>query len=718
VALGTSFSDFDEEIGLPMAAPRTHHSGDVSNHDDEQNLTQMGVAMPFPTHLSRPTIARVRPQVDCGRRPAKAAVGDLVRIEADAFVDGHDVVCCLLRYRHDADAKWTTVPMESLGNDRWRGALPVNELGRYRFAVRAAVDRFATWRRDLASRDAVGQGASQDFLLGAQLLQEAARRAKSDDRRRLSLIADQLRLPVVNLEHEITAGVVNSSGASLRDVVFSDWLALLMIDNDDPSHFVTSEVFFITSDPTRARFSSWYELFPRSAAADPLRHGTFADVEARLDYVQAMGFDVLYLPPIHPIGVTGRKGRNGVTSAGKTDPGSPWAIGAREGGHTAVHPELGTLEDFRHLVRAAAARGIDVALDLAFQASPDHPWVQEHPDWFHHLPNGTIRYAENPPKRYEDIYPLDFRGLEWRALWHELLEVVLFWVAQGVTVFRVDNPHTKPFAFWEWLLASVKAEHPETIFLSEAFTRPRVMEHLAKIGFSQSYTYFTWRSAKWEIEAYLNELTRSDVADYLRPNFWPNTPDILSEELQVGGRAAFVSRFVLAATLCSNYGIYGPVFELQEHVPRERGSEEYLNAEKYELRSWDIKDPRNLSDFIALVNQIRREHPALQFNDALIFHSVDNEKIIAYSKTRTTRPDSDVIVVVVSLDHESPQSGWVALDTVALGIEQATPYVMHDLLTDARYVWRGARNFVKLDPTGVPCHLFSLEQSPDAIAVR
>jgi starch synthase (maltosyl-transferring) len=491
-----------------------------------------------------------------------------------------------------------------------------------------------------------------------------------------------------------------------------------MIENDDPSHFVTSEVFFIASDPTRARFSSWYELFPRSAAAAPLRHGTFADVEARLDYVQAMGFDVLYLPPIHPIGVTGRKGRNGATGVGKTDPGSPWAIGAREGGHTAVHPELGTLEDFRHLVRAAAARGIDVALDVAFQASPDHPWVQDHPDWFHHLPNGTIRYAENPPKRYEDIYPLNFHGLEWRALWHELLEVVLFWVAQGVTIFRVDNPHTKPFAFWEWLLASVKAEHPETIFLSEAFTRPRVMEHLAKIGFSQSYTYFTWRSAKWEIEAYLNELTRSDVADYLRPNIWPNTPDILSEELQVGGPAAFISRFVLAATLCSNYGIYGPVFELQEHAPRERGSEEYLNSEKYELRSWDVKDPKSLSDFIALVNQIRREHPALQFNDALIFHSVDNEKIIAYSKTRPTGQGADVIVVVVNLDHENPQSGWVALDTVALGINLATPYVMHDLLSDARYVWAGSRNFVKLDPTGVPCHLFSFKQSPDAIAVR
>jgi starch synthase (maltosyl-transferring) len=717
--LDTSICDFDEEATLPMATPRTRRSANVPpSYDAENTLTQSGIAVPFPTSLARPTIVRVRPQVDCGRRPAKAAVGDLVRVEADAFVDGHDLVSAHLRYRHDPDAKWTTVPMESLGNDRWRGELPIKELGRYRFAVRAAVDRFATWRRDFAARVAAGQDTSQDFLVGSQLLLEAARRAKADDRRLLSVVADQLRLPDASLQQPISADVVVSDDVSLRDVIFSDWLSNLVNENEDSSHFVTSDTFFITSDPTRARFSSWYELFPRSAATGSPRHGTFADVEARLDYVQAMGFDVLYLPPIHPIGVTGRKGRNGVTLAGKDDPGSPWAIGAREGGHTAVHPELGTLDDFRHLVRAAASRDIDVALDLAFQASPDHPWVQEHPDWFHHLPNGNVRYAENPPKRYEDIYPLDFHGFEWRALWHELLEVVLFWVAQGVTVFRVDNPHTKPFAFWEWLLASVKAGHPEVIFLSEAFTRPRVMEHLAKIGFSQSYTYFTWRSAKWEIEAYLNELTRTDVADYLRPNFWPNTPDILSEELQLGGRAAFVARFVLAATLCSNYGIYGPAFELQEHVPRERGSEEYMNAEKYELKTWDLDDRRSLADFIALVNQIRREHPALQFNDALIFHSVDNEQIIAYSKTRTATRDTDVIVVVVSLDHESPQSGWVALDTVALGIDHETPYVMHDLLTDARYVWSGARNFVKLDPANVPCHLFCVEEFHDTIRAR
>jgi starch synthase (maltosyl-transferring) len=458
-------------------------------------------------------------------------------------------------------------------------------------------------------------------------------------------------------------------------------------------------------------------MFPRSASTDPERPGTFADVRAKLPYVAHMGFDVLYLPPIHPIGRTGRKGPDGATRAEAGDPGSPWAIGAAEGGHKAVHPDLGTLDDFRDLVTAAAARGIDVAIDLAFQASPDHPWVTEHPEWFRHLPDGSIRYAENPPKRYEDIYPLDFDSPDWQALWAELLDVVRFWIDHGVKVFRVDNPHTKPFAFWEWMIGLVKAGHPEVIFLSEAFTRPAVMQQLAKVGFTQSYTYFTWRNTKWELETYLTELTRTDAADYFRPNFWPNTPDILSEPLQVGGRAAFLSRLVLAATLSSNYGIYGPSFELQEHLPRSAGSEEYARSEKYEVRHWDLARSDSLSEFIARVNKIRRDHPALQGNDSLQFHQVDNEQIIAYSKARTaTVPETgfsgrDVIVTIVNLDQARAQSGWVALDLDGLGVDPGRPYVMHDLLTGARYQWEGSRNFVMLDPTGLAAHLFSLEQA-------
>jgi starch synthase (maltosyl-transferring) len=626
----------------------------------------------------------------------------LLHVEADAFVEGHDLMSCELRFRHEDGVKWTSVPMRQLGNDRWRAMMPIDRLGRYRFVVRAGADRFATWRRDLRLRIDAGQDVTEELLVGAQLIQEASRRAKVNERGRLEVLAELLRSPTA-----MSSTVANPDGETS---VFSEWLSEAMSSLSDPAHHVSSETFFVWADPTKARFSAWYELFPRSAAPSQRRHGTFADVEARLDYVESLGFDVLYLPPIHPIGRSGRKGRDGAVTSSASDPGSPWAIGSSDGGHTAIHPELGSLKDFRSLVRAAAGRGIDVALDLAFQASPDHPWVSEHPDWFHQLPGGSIRYAENPPKRYEDIYPLNFEGLEWRALWHELLDVVRFWIDQGVKVFRVDNPHTKPFEFWEWLLASVRAEHPEVIFLAEAFTRPRVMEHLAKIGFTQSYTYFTWRSTKWEIESYLRELTQSEMADYFRPNFWPNTPDILTDELQHGARATFLARFVLAATLSSNYGIYGPAFELQENAPRAVGSEEYLHSEKYEIRTWNLKDQSSLSGFISLVNAIRREHPALQFNDRLVLHSVDNDHLLAYSKSRPVEDRNDVIVTVVNLDYVYPQSGWVTLDLNELGIDPTVPYVMHDLLSDARYVWSGSRNFVKLDPDGLPCHIFAVEQ--------
>jgi starch synthase (maltosyl-transferring) len=566
-----------------------------------------------------------------------------------------------------------------------------------------------------------------ELLVGAELIDAGALRAPSAERHLLSIVSAHLRAGrSEDLGREVADEATEWAGVStLGSLVFSDVLGELMSRCGDPDQALTSEVLTVAADRERARFSSWYEMFPRSASADPTRHGTFADVRAKLPYVAHMGFDVLYLPPIHPIGHTGRKGRDGATRAEPGDPGSPWAIGAAEGGHKAVHPELGTLDDFRDLVTAAAARGIDVAIDLAFQASPDHPWVRDHPEWFRHLPDGTIRYAENPPKRYEDIYPLDFDSPDWQSLWAELLDVVRVWIGHGVKVFRVDNPHTKPFAFWEWMIALIKAEHPEVIFLSEAFTRPAVMQQLAKVGFTQSYTYFTWRTTKWELETYLAELTRTDVADYLRPNFWPNTPDILTEQLQGGGRATFLSRLVLAATLGANYGIYGPAFELQEGVPRSAGSEEYAHSEKYEIREWDLARPDSLSEFIARVNKIRRDHPALQFNDALVFHHVENEQIVAYSKARTVaRPETgfsgrDVIVTVVSLDHANVQSGWVSLDLDALGVDPARPYVMHDLLTGARYQWEGSHNFVMLDPTGLAAHIFALEQpeppGPDAV---
>jgi starch synthase (maltosyl-transferring) len=672
-----------------------------------------------PSQQVRPVIESIRPQVDGGRRPAKAAVGDTVIVQADVIADGHDVLSCDVRYRHDDDLQWTSVAMESLVNDHWRAGFDVRSIGQYRFLIEARVDPFMTWRRDLRARIAAGQDIAVELLVGAELVDAGAQQAKAADQRILSLVSAHLWPATEGLDGGVTQEITAWSGAStLAELVFCEELAAVMHRCGDPERSVTSEVLTVVADRAKARFSAWYEMFPRSASPDPQRHGTLADVRAKLPYVAHMGFDVLYLPPIHPIGRTGRKGRDGATKADEGDPGSPWAIGAIEGGHTAIHPELGTLEEFRDLVTAAAARGIEVAMDLAFQASPDHPWVTEHPQWFRHRPDGTIRYAENPPKRYEDIYPIDFESADWQALWAELLEVVRFWVAQGVRVFRVDNPHTKPFAFWEWMIRLIKADNPEVIFLSESFTRPRVMEQLAKLGFTQSYTYFTWRNTKWELETYMDELTKTDVADYFRPNFWPNTPDILSEALQNGGRSTFLTRVVLAATLSSNYGIYGPVFELQEHAPRSPGSEEYAHSEKYEVRWWDLARPDSLSEFIARINKIRRDHRALQFNDALQFHYIDNEQIIAYSKVRAIpaderpagSPEHDVVVTIVSLDQWAVQSGWVELDLDALGIDPDRPYVMHDLLTGAQYQWEGRHNFVMLDPAGLAAHLFSLEQ--------
>jgi starch synthase (maltosyl-transferring) len=464
-------------------------------------------------------------------------------------------------------------------------------------------------------------------------------------------------------------------------------------------------------DPERARFSSWYEMFPRSAAAEPGRHGTFRDLIARLDYVAAMGFDVLYLPPIHPVGRTHRKGRNNARTASPGDVGSPWAIGGEAGGHDAIEPALGTLDDFRALVAEAERRGIRIALDIAFQCSPDHPWLREHPEWFRRRPDGTIQHAENPPKKYEDIVPFDFETNDWRNLWAALAGVVEHWVAQGVTIFRVDNPHTKAFPFWEWMIAEVRGRHPEVFFLAEAFTRPKVMYRLAKIGFSQSYNYFPWRTGKQELQAYLTEVTRPPVADFFRANLWPNTPDILTEQLQHGGRATFVQRLVLAATLGASYGIYGPPFELMEGQPREPGSEEYLDSEKYQLRQWDLRGetaggPPTLAELIGRVNKIRRENPALQHDRTLRFHDVDSEALVCYSKVA---PDGDnAVVVVVNLDPVHPHGGWVELDPAALGVDRA--FQMHDLLTDGRFLWHPGRNYVALDPRSVPAAIFRLRR--------
>lgn len=461
-------------------------------------------------------------------------------------------------------------------------------------------------------------------------------------------------------------------------------------------------------DRKRAGYSTWYEFFPRSASSRPGVHGTFADCEARLPHVAAMGFDVVYLPPIHPIGEAFRKGANNSLTPALGEPGSPWAIGGAGGGHKSIHPELGTLEDFRRLLARANGLGIEIALDIAFQASPDHPYVKEHPEWFLHRPDGTIQYAENPPKKYQDIYPFHFEGEAWQTLWVELKSVVEYWIAQGVRIFRVDNPHTKPFAMWEWLIGEVRRARPDIIFLAEAFTRPKVMYRLAKLGFSQSYTYFSWRNGKRELTDYFTELARPPVSDFFRPNLWPNTPDILTEYLQFGGRPAFVARLVLAATLGASYGIYGPAFELMEHLPRDPGSEEYLDSEKYQLRHWDLERTDSLRDLIARVNRIRHDNPALHSDRNLRFHDIDNEALIAYSKS--TDDGTDSVLTIVNVDPHHAQSGWLSLDLSALGIPADLPFQAHDLLTGARFLWKGARNYVALDPGSAPAHIFRIRR--------
>ncbi|MGA7799507.1 MAG: alpha-1,4-glucan--maltose-1-phosphate maltosyltransferase [Gammaproteobacteria bacterium] len=642
----------------------------------------------------RVVIEGVAPQIDGGRFPIKRVAGDAITVEADLFTDGHDAVNCRLLYRHEADGGWREAPMTLLGNDRWRGRFVATALGRYHYTVTGWVDHFLSWCHDLKRRVEAAD-ITVAHQLGAGLLADAALRAEAEDARRL---------------REWSGFLLSDAPMDAKQrLALSEPLMRLMDRYADRRlAAVYGPELTVVVDRALARFGAWYELFPRSCVQQSGAHGTFGDCEAALADVAAMGFDILYLPPIHPIGHTKRKGPNNALVAGPQDPGSPWAIGADAGGHKAVHPSLGTLEDFRRLVETARGLGLEVALDIAFQCSPDHPYVKEHPEWFRHRPDGSVQYAENPPKKYEDIYPFDFESEDWLGLWKELKSVFLFWVDRGVKVFRVDNPHTKPFAFWEWVIGEVKHEHPEVIFLAEAFARPKVMYRLAKLGFTQSYTYFAWRNTKWELTHYLTELTQTEVRERFRPNFWPNTPDILTEYLQFGGRSAFMTRLVLAATLSANYGIYGPAFELSENQSREPGGEEYLDSEKYQIRHWDRSRPDSLRDFVARVNRIRRENPALQQDWNLAFHNVDNDEIICYTKSSDDL--DDVVLVIVNLDARHTQSGWVELPLEILGLDARHPYQMHDLLSGARFLWHGPRNFVQLDPAAVPAHIFRLRR--------
>lgn len=638
---------------------------------------------------TRAMIERISPEVDGGRFPIKRVVGEEVIVEADVFCDGHDQLRCLLLHRPIGNEAWDEVSMVAIGNDRWRASFHVSTLGRHEYTVVAWVDRFLTWRHDLSRRKEADDIAVA-LQVGISLLEAAAARADDEDRFLLTRTAATWR------------GVAPAAGQAMAQ---SASLAALMAMHGERLFLTEYErVLEIVVDTERSRFSAWYELFPRSCGAADTIHGTFNDVVARLPDIVAMGFDVLYLPPIHPIGRTFRKGRNNSLVAGPNDPGSPWAIGAAEGGHRDLHPELGNAEDFRRLVTTARDHGLEIAMDIAFQCAPDHPYVSEHPEWFRHRPDGSIQYAENPPKKYQDIYPFDFETEDADALWHELKGVVVHWIGEGVRIFRVDNPHTKPFPFWEWLINSVKSDHLDVIFLAEAFTRPRIMHRLAKLGFTQSYTYFTWRNTQKELTEYFTELARHHSREYFRPNLWPNTPDILPEFLQYGGRPAFLLRVALAATLGASYGIYGPAYELMEHEPLHPGGEEYLDSEKYQLRHRDLGRADSLRDYIARLNRIRRENPALHSDWSLRFHEIDNPLMLCYSKTA----GEDTLVMVANLDPHNVQSGWIDLPLAELGIENDAPYQAHDLLSGARFLWQGSRNYVRLDPQSSPVHILRL----------
>jgi starch synthase (maltosyl-transferring) len=641
-------------------------------------------------------IDRIDPEIDCGRFPVKRITGDKVTVEADIFTDGHDVLTAVLKYRREWEKDSVETPMEPLVNDRWSCSFVVKTPGKYAFTISAWINRFGTWQQNLEKKANAKQSTFVDFIEGAELLKNAIPDASAKDKESLLEAIDVFVSDHKSLSYKTR-------------LALGQKLTRLMNGYPDTSSIVTYfKELEIIVDPVIARFSSWYEIFPRSCAENSGEHGTFGDCERWLPYIAGMGFDVLYFPPIHPIGITSRKGKNNTTMAMPDDPGTPWAIGSIEGGHKAIHPQLGTLQDFRSLLKKAREYRIEIALDIAFQCSPDHPYVKEHPEWFRWRPDGTVQYAENPPKKYQDIYPLNFETGHWKELWEELKSIVDFWIGQGVRIFRVDNPHTKPFDFLEWLITDVKQKHPEIVFLAEAFTRPKIMYRLAKLGFNQSYTYFSWRNNKWEIIQYLTELTKTEVAEFFRPNFWPNTPDILSDYLRDGGRPAFMSRLVLAATLSSNYGIYGPAFELCENRRKDTESEEYLNSEKYELKHWNTESPDSLKEFITRINLIRRENPALQRVMNLHFHTVDNDQLICY--TKHDEESSNILLIVVNLDYRYKQSGWVHVELDKLAMKKDEPYDVHDLLTGTVYKWQGSRNYVELDPEKIPAHILKISR--------
>lgn len=647
--------------------------------------------MPEQNGRKRVIITNLQPQVEAGAFPAKAIIHKPVSITASIFADGHDEVAASILYKHERDRQWKEVPLHLINNDHWEASITPTQMGQYLFTAQGWIDHFSSWKSGLLKKKAAGQDISTELLIGAEILEGT--NAK-DKKQKAHLTEWSRRLREKGADQE-----------GILEMILGDDIAAVLRQNADKNLATKyGQTLRIDVEREKAGFSSWYELFPRSASEEPGRHGTFKDVKALLPRIAELGFDVLYFPPIHPIGRLKRKGRNNSLDATDADPGSPWAVGNELGGHKAIHPELGTLKDFKDLIKSANKMGIEIAMDIAFQCAPDHPWVNEHPQWFKWRPDGSVQYAENPPKKYEDILPLNFETEDWEALWNELKSVFDYWLAQGVSIFRVDNPHTKSFHFWEWVIPAIRKEHPDAIFLAEAFTRPRLMERLAKAGFTQSYTYFTWRQSKQELEEYLTELTRTEKRWYMRPNFWPNTPDILHEELVHGGENKHLIRFILAATLCSNYGLYGPVYEfaINEQFP---GKEEYVDNEKYEIKHWDWKRLTKIGEVMARINRIRKAHPALQDTNNIEFAHTTNEQIICYVKRDAA--SGDTLIIAVNLDPWNTQSGMVHIPASVLGII-GDRYQVKDLLSGDSYYWQ-AENYVQLNPYEMPAHVFVVQ---------
>jgi starch synthase (maltosyl-transferring) len=642
---------------------------------------------------ARIVIDDIRPRTPSGAHRPKAVVGARVPVAADIFKDGHDVLAARVRLRPKGSGRgkrvpWAEAPLAQVGNDRWEGAVVAEVVGPHQFVIDAWPDRFATWRHDVQVKAGAGQDVRTELEEGILLLRALIPHVPALRRPLVIEAADALASEVCSLDVRLNAGL-------------DDALAVAVAGVPLPADVTTSPTQELWVDRQRAEFSAWYEFFPRS-------EGGLAGSTKRLADVADMGFDIVYLPPVHPIGRSHRKGRNNTLTPGPDDVGSPWAIGAEEGGHTDIHPDLGTIDDFDALVAEARSLGMEIALDYALQCSPDHPWVREHPEWFHHRPDGTIKYAENPPKKYQDIYPINFwpeDEADRVALWDECRAVLQHWIDHGVRVFRVDNPHTKPMAFWAWVIPEIQAAHPDVLFLAEAFTRPKVMAKLAEVGFTQSYTYFTWRTAKSELAEYLTELTTGPTVDYMRPNFWPNTPDILAGPLRGGSPAAFRLRLLLAATMVPSYGVYSG-YELYENEPASETNEEYLHSEKYELKERDWDRPDSLAPFMTRINEIRQEHPALQNLRNTIVHHTNNDALLAYS--RHSDDGGDVILCVANLDPDHAQEDTPWLDLAAMGLPWDVPYEAHDLLTDERFTWQGPSPYVRIDPAAQPAHVLHL----------